>query len=83
MTDSFAHHVRIEHIRDGELFELVADEGERGSVAQRLGLQALSRLEARAMVHRKGQVVHAEGRVTAVARSGLRDHRRAGAGACR
>ena len=65
MTDSFAHHLRIDHIRDGELFELVADEAERNSIAQRLGLQALSRLEARAMLHRKGNVIHAEGRVTA------------------
>lgn len=65
MTDSFAHHVRIDQVRDGELFELVADEGERDSVAQRLGLQTIGRLEARAMLHRKGHVVHAEGRVTA------------------
>ena len=65
MTDSFAHHLRIEQIRDGELFELVADQAECDSVAQRLGLQALSRLEARAMLHRKGHVVHAEGRVVA------------------
>jgi uncharacterized metal-binding protein YceD (DUF177 family) len=47
------------------LFELVADEAECDSVAQRLGLQALSRLEARAMLHRKGHVIHAEGRVVA------------------
>jgi uncharacterized metal-binding protein YceD (DUF177 family) len=65
VTDSFAHHVRIEQVRDGELFELVADEAECDSVAQRLGLQALSRLEARAMLHRKGHVIHAEGRVVA------------------
>jgi uncharacterized metal-binding protein YceD (DUF177 family) len=65
VTDSFAHHLRIDHIRDGELFELTADEAERNEVAKRLGLQALSRLEARAMLHRKDQVVHAEGRVTA------------------
>lgn len=65
MTDSFAHHVRIDQIRDGELFELSADEAECDAVAQRLGLQALTRLEARAMLHRKGQVVHAEGRVLA------------------
>ena len=42
MTDSFAHHVRIEQIRDGELFELSADEAECDAVAQRLGLQALT-----------------------------------------
>jgi len=65
VTDSFAHHLRIDQIRDGELFELVADQAECDSVAQRLGLQALSRLEARAMLHRKGHVVHAEGRVVA------------------
>ena len=65
MTDSFAHHVRIDQVRDGEVFELVADDAERESIADRLGLQSLGRLEARAMVHRKGHVIHAEGRVTA------------------
>jgi uncharacterized metal-binding protein YceD (DUF177 family) len=65
VTDSFAHCVRIDQVRDGELFELVADEAERDSIAHRLGLQSLGRLEARAMLHRKGHVIHAEGRVTA------------------
>jgi uncharacterized metal-binding protein YceD (DUF177 family) len=65
VSDCFAHHLRIDQIRDGELFELTADEAERGAVAQRLGLQALNRLEARAMVHRNGAVIRAEGRVTA------------------
>lgn len=65
MTDSFAHQVRIDQIRDGELFELAADEAECASIAQRLGLEGIKRLEARAMLHRKGQVVHAEGRVLA------------------
>lgn len=65
MTDSFAHHLRIDQIRDGELFELAADDAERNAIAQRLGLQALSRLEARAMLHRADQVIRAEGRVMA------------------
>ena len=43
MTDSFAHHLRIDQIRDGELFELAADDAERNAIAQRLGLKALSR----------------------------------------
>ena len=65
MTDSFAHHLRINQIRDGELFELAADDAERNAIAQRLGLKALSRLEARAMLHRKDRVIRAEGRVMA------------------
>ena len=65
MTDSFAHHLRIDQIRDGELFELAADDAERNAIAQRLGLQGLSRLEARAMLHRADQVIRAEGRVMA------------------
>jgi uncharacterized metal-binding protein YceD (DUF177 family) len=65
VTDSFAHQVRIDQIRDGELFELAADEAECASIAQLLGLQGIKRLEARAMLYRKGQVIHAEGRVLA------------------
>ena len=65
MTDSFAHHLRIDQIRDGELFELAADDAECNAIAQRLGLKALSRLEARAMLHRADQVIRAEGRVMA------------------
>ena len=42
MTDSFAHHVRIDQVRDGEVFELVADDAERessriGSASSRSG----------------------------------------------
>ena len=82
MTDSFAHHLRIDQIRDGELFELVADETER---ARRPAARPPGAGPAGGAgdASRKGRVIHAEGRVGGLARPGLRDHRRTGAGACR
>lgn len=66
MTDSFAHHLKIDHIRDGDRLDLVASEDERQATADRLGLQSLGRLEAHAVLTRKGAVVEARGRVLAV-----------------
>jgi uncharacterized metal-binding protein YceD (DUF177 family) len=65
MNDRFAHHLRLDHIRDGERLDLTADEGERRAVAERLGLGGLDRLEAHAVLSRTGQVVRAEGRLVA------------------
>ena len=65
MTDSFAHHLRLDRIHDGERIALVADEAERNAIAERFGLQSLERLEAHAILSRKGQCVCAEGRVVA------------------
>lgn len=65
MNDRFAHHLKLDQVRDGERLDLVADEGERQAIARRLDLNALDRLEAHAMLTRKGDIVRAEGRLLA------------------
>lgn len=65
MSGRFAHELRLDQIRDGERLDLVADEAERASVAKRLALLSLNRLEAHACLIRTGQVVRAEGRIVA------------------
>ena len=65
MNDRFAHHLRLDQIRDGERLDLSADEGERQAVAERLGLGGLDRFEAHAVMSRIGQNVRAEGRIVA------------------
>lgn len=65
MTDKFAHQLRLDQIRDGERLDLVADEAERASIAQRLGLQSLDRLDAHVSLTRTGPIVRASGRLMA------------------
>jgi uncharacterized metal-binding protein YceD (DUF177 family) len=65
MTDRFAHHLRLDQIRDGERLDLVADEAERAATARRLGLDSIDRLEAHVMLSRTGETVRAEGRLGA------------------
>jgi uncharacterized metal-binding protein YceD (DUF177 family) len=65
MTDRFAHHLRLDRIGDGERLDLTADEEERSAIARRLGLSALSCLEAHAALSREGEVVRARGRLAA------------------
>lgn len=65
MTDRFAHHLRLDEIRDGQRVDLVADEGERRAIAERLALGSLDRLEAHVTLSRTGPVVRAEGRLAA------------------
>jgi uncharacterized metal-binding protein YceD (DUF177 family) len=65
MTDSFAHGLRIDSIRDGDRLDLVADEAERRAIAGRLGLGSIDRLEAHATLERKGDVLRAQGRLAA------------------
>jgi uncharacterized metal-binding protein YceD (DUF177 family) len=65
MTDRFAHHLRLDQIRDGERLDLVADEGEQRAIAARLGLGALDRLEAHVTLSRTGPLVRVEGRIVA------------------
>ena len=65
MTDRFAHHLRLDQIRDGERLDLLADEEERHGIAERLGLEGLSCLEAHAILSRKGAMVRAQGRLAA------------------
>jgi uncharacterized metal-binding protein YceD (DUF177 family) len=65
MTNSFAHHLRLDQIRDGERIDLVADDAERRVVAKRLGLPAVERLEAHVTLGRSGDVIRASGRLAA------------------
>lgn len=66
MTDRFAQQVRLDRIRDGERLDLVADEADRRSIADRLGLGVLDRLEAHVVLSRTGPQVRAEGRIVAM-----------------
>ena len=65
MSDRFAHHLRLDQIRDGERIDLVADATECQAIARRLGLEALDRLEAHATLSKKGDIVRVEGRLAA------------------
>ncbi len=64
-SDRFAHQLRLDQIRDGERLDLVADEVERQGIAQRLGLETLSCLEAHVVISREGETVRAQGRLAA------------------
>ena len=65
MTDRFAHRLKVDSLHDGERVELVADEAERKSVAERLGLTDLGCLQAHATLTCKGALVEADGRIVA------------------
>ena len=65
MSDRFAHALRLDQIHDGMRLDLIAEEAERSSIAKRLGLMSLRRLEAHARLERSGQIVRAEGRLIA------------------
>ncbi len=65
MNDSFAHQLKLDRIRDGERIDLVADDAERSSIAERLGLARLDRLDAHAELSRTGELVRAKGRLLA------------------
>ena len=65
MTDRFAHALRLDQVHDGERLDLVADEAERRSIASRLDLGELDRLEAHVSLSRAGELIRAEGRMVA------------------
>ena len=65
MTDRFAHHLRLDQIREGDRLDLVADEGERNAIAKRLGLSSIDCLDAHVTLKRTGDIVRAEGRLAA------------------
>lgn len=63
--NDFAHRLQLDQIRDGDRIDLHADDAERAAVAERLGLLALSRLEAHAAIDKDGDRIQAKGRVRA------------------
>jgi uncharacterized metal-binding protein YceD (DUF177 family) len=65
VTDRFAHHLRLDQIRDGQRIDLVADEAERRAIADRLDLGPIERLDAHVTLSRTGPAVRAEGRLAA------------------
>ncbi len=65
MIDRFAHHLRLDQIRDGERLDLNADEAELQSVAKRLGLASIDRLEAHVTLSKTAEIVRVEGRLVA------------------
>ena len=65
MSD-FAHRLSLDRIRDGDRLDLVANEAERQTVAERLDLRALSQLAAHVTLKRDGETVRATGRIQAV-----------------
>ena len=65
MTERFAHHLHLDQIHDGERVDLVADDGERSAIAQRLSLESIDRLEAHAVLSRTGDAIRAQGRLGA------------------
>ena len=65
MSEHFGRRIPLNQVRDGERIDLAADESERASIAKRLGLEGLERLEAHATLNRTGEVVRAKGRLHA------------------
>jgi uncharacterized metal-binding protein YceD (DUF177 family) len=64
-VNDFCHSLSLDRIRDGDRIDLVADEQECASLADRLGLLSLDRLEAHAVLARDGQTIRATGRLKA------------------
>ena len=64
MSD-FCNRVALDRIRDGDTIDLEAGDGARASIAGRLGLDSLDRLEAHVALHRDKDMVVARGRVRA------------------
>jgi uncharacterized metal-binding protein YceD (DUF177 family) len=65
MSEGFAHHLKLDRIRDGERFDLVAGEDELRAVAERLDLDSLPRFEAHVVISRDGERIGAKGRIAA------------------
>jgi uncharacterized metal-binding protein YceD (DUF177 family) len=68
MSDRFAHQLRLDQIRDGERLDLVADDVERTTIAKRLNVPSLDRLDSHVTLTRTGPIVRAEGRLVASVR---------------
>jgi uncharacterized metal-binding protein YceD (DUF177 family) len=70
MSKDFADRLPLDRIRDGDRIDLAADEEECAAIAKRLGLAAIERLEAHAVLERNGGQVRATGRIKAALTQG-------------
>jgi uncharacterized metal-binding protein YceD (DUF177 family) len=61
----FAHRLQLDQIREGDRLDLCADDEEKSSLIERLGLVSLDRLEAHAIFSRDGPKIRATGRLKA------------------
>jgi uncharacterized metal-binding protein YceD (DUF177 family) len=64
MSD-FGHRLTLDRIRDGDRIDLIADAAECATIAERLDLAALERLDAHAVLRRDRDRVRATGRLKA------------------
>lgn len=65
MSAGFDCRLPLGQIRDGQRIDLVADAVECDTIAKRLGLRSIDRLEAHAALARDGEEVRATGRIKA------------------
>ena len=65
MSEDFGCRLPIDRVRDGERIDLVASDAERGTIAARLGLLSISRLEAHCMLDHRDSAIIARGRIKA------------------
>lgn len=63
MKRIFSDCIPIGQVRDGERIDVMADEHERKTIADRFGLLSLDRLEAHAVLERDEARIRAEGRI--------------------
>lgn len=65
MRVEFGQPLRLDQIKDGERIDVAADEGECASIADRLAIESLDRLDAHVALQRDGERIRAEGRLRA------------------
>lgn len=65
VSSGFDCRLSLGQVRDGQRINLVASEEDCAAIAARLGLPAIERLEAHAVLERDGDTVHASGRLRA------------------
>ena len=63
--NDFGHRLTLDRIRGGDRIDLAADAAECAAIAERLGLAALNRLDAHAVLERDGDRISAKGRLKA------------------
>ena len=65
MSENFGCTLPLDRIRDGERVDLVASQDDRDSIAKRLDLASIERLEAHCVLEHRGPSIRALGRIKA------------------